>query len=186
MDTSHLHAYTGYDEVMLAYALHEIRIHDFIKVHIPKEDRPDGFNDDDSDLVISTPGRLIFNYAIPRELRYFYKRHEKRVDENGNVTEVVNNGLGVTIGKKQMGKLVNDCFKKLGFKATGDLLDSVKSLGFHYALVSGISIGIYDVAVPPEKDGILEDGDEKVEQIKRYFRRGLMTDDERYRRVVEI
>ena len=185
MDTSHLHAYTGYDEVMLAYALHEIRIHDFIKVHIPKEDRPDGFNDDDSDLVISTPGRLIFNYAIPRELRYFYKRHEKRVDENGNVTEVVNNGLGVTIGKKQMGKLVNDCFKKLGFKATGDLLDSVKSLGFHYALVSGISIGIYDVAVPPEKDGIL-DGDEKVEQIKRYFRRGLMTDDERYRRVVEI
>ena len=186
MDTSHLHAYTGYDEVMLAYALHEIRIHDFIKVHIPKEDRPDGFNDDDSDLVISTPGRLIFNYAIPRELRYFYKRHEKRVDENGNVTEVVNNGLGVTIGKKQMGNLVNDCFKKLGFKATGDLLDSVKSLGFHYALVSGISIGIYDVAVPPEKDGILEDGDEKVEQIKRYFRRGLMTDDERYRRVVEI
>ena len=186
MDTSHLHAYTGYDEVMLAYALHEIRIHDFIKVHIPKEDRPDGFNDDDSDLVISTPGRLIFNYAIPRELRYFYKRHEKRVNENGNVTEVVNNGLGVTISKKQMGKLVNDCFKKLGFKATGDLLDSVKSLGFHYALVSGISIGIYDVAVPPEKDGILEDGDEKVEQIKRYFRRGLMTDDERYRRVVEI
>ena len=82
-----------------------------------------------------------------------------------------------------MGKLVNDCFKKLVFKATGDLLDSVKSLGFHYALVSGISIGIYDVAVPPEKDGILEDGDEKVEQIKRYFRRGLMTDDERYRRV---
>ena len=197
MDTSRLHAYTGYDEVMLAYALHEIRIHDFIKVHIPKEDRPDGFNDDDSDLVITTPGRLIFNYAIPRELRFFYKRHEKRTDENGKTYEVVNNGLGITIGKKQMGKLVNDCFKKLGFKATktesvdlvllaGDLLDSVKALGFHYALISGISIGIYDVAVPPEKDKILEDGDEKVEQIKRFFRRGLMTDDERYRRVVEV
>lgn len=50
-----------------------------------------------------------------------------------------------------MGKLVNDCFKKLGFKETGDLLDSIKSLGFHYALVSGISIGIYDVAVPEAK-----------------------------------
>ena len=186
MDSSRLHAFTGYDEVMLAYNLHEIRIHDFIKVHIPKEDRPDGFNDDDSDLVITTPGRLIFNYAIPRELRFFYKRHEKRVDEKGNTYEVVNNGLGITIGKKQMGKLVNDCFKRLGFKATGDLLDSVKALGFHYALISGISIGIYDVAVPPEKDKILEDGDEKVEQIKRFFRRGLMTDDERYRRVVEV
>ena len=186
MDTSRLHAYTGYDEVMLAYALHEIRIHDFIKVRIPKEDRPDGFNEDDKDLVITTPGRLIFNYAIPRELRFFYKRHEKRVDENGKTYEVVNNGLGITIGKKQMGKLVNDCFKKLGFKATGDLLDSVKALGFHYALVSGISIGIYDVAVPPEKDKILADGDAKVEQIKKFFRRGLMTDDERYRRVVEV
>lgn len=48
----------------------------------------------------------------------------------------------------------------------------MKALGFHYALISGISIGIYDVAVPPEKDKILEDGDEKVEQIKRFFRRG--------------
>ena len=186
MDTSKLRAYTGYDEVMLAYNLHQIKIHDFIKVFIPKEDRPDGFNESDDDLVITTPGRLIFNYAIPRELRFFYKRHEKRLDENGNTYTVENNGLGVTIGKKQMGKLVNDCFKKLGFKATGDLLDSVKALGFHYALISGISIGIYDVAVPPEKDKILEDGDEKVEQIKRFFRRGLMTDDERYRRVVEV
>ena len=186
MDTSKLRAYTGYDEVMLAYNLHQIKIHDFIKVFIPKEDRPDGFNESDEDLVITTPGRLIFNYAIPRELRFFYKRHEKRLDENGNTYTVENNGLGVTIGKKQMGKLVNDCFKKLGFKATGDLLDSVKALGFHYALISGISIGIYDVAVPPEKDKILEDGDEKVEQIKRFFRRGLMTDDERYRRVVEV
>ena len=171
MDTSELRAYTGYDEVMLAYNLHQIKIHDFIKVFIPKEDRPDGFNESDDDLVITTPGRLIFNYAIPRELRFFYKRHEKRLDENGKTYTVENNGLGVTIGKKQMGKLVND---------------SVKALGFHYALISGISIGIYDVAVPPEKDKILEDGDEKVEQIKRFFRRGLMTDDERYRRVVEV
>ena len=62
----------------------------------------------------------------------------------------------------------------------------MKALGFHYALVSGISIGIYDVAVPPEKDKILADGDKKVEQIKKFFRRGLMTDDERYRRVVEV
>ena len=186
MDTSRLHAYTGYDEVMLAYTLHEIRIHDFIKVRIPKEDRPDEFQDNCDDLVITTPGRLIFNYNIPRELRFFYKRHEKRVGEDGSTYEVENVGLGITIDKKQMGKLVNNCFLKLGFKRTGDLLDSVKAMGFHYALVSGISIGIYDVAVPPEKDGILEDGDRKVEQIKKFYRRGLMTNDERYRRVVEI
>ncbi len=163
LDSSKFHAFTGYDEVMLAYALKQIRIHDFIKVDVPGHG-----------LVVTTPGRLIFNYAIPEPLRFFYTRPDGV------------EGLGITIGKKQMGKLVNDCFKKLGFKATGDLLDSIKSLGFHYALVSGISIGIYDVAVPEIKDTILEDSEKQVEKVKKFYRRGLMTDDERYRKVVKI
>ena len=163
LDSSKFHAYTNYDEVMLAYALKQVGIHDFIKVEVPGHG-----------LVVTTPGRLIFNYAIPEELRFFYKR-------NDGIT-----GLGVTIGKKQMGKLVNDCFKKLGFKATGDLLDSIKALGFHYALISGISIGIYDVAVPEKKDHILSESDKQVEKVKKFYRRGLMTEEERYRKVVKI
>lgn len=163
LDPSKFHAFTNYDEVMLAYALNQVQIHDFIKVDIPGHG-----------LVITTPGRLIFNYAIPKPLRFFYKRPDGK------------EGLGITIGKKQMGKLVNDCFKKLGFKETEDLLDSIKSLGFHYALVSGISIGIYDVAVPEAKNDILSASEAQIEKIKEYFRRGLMTDDERYRKVVKI
>ena len=163
LDPSKFHAFTNYDEVMLAYALNQVQIHDFIKVDIPGHG-----------LVITTPGRLIFNYAIPEPLRFFYKRPDGK------------EGLGITIGKKQMGKLVNDCFKKLGFKETGDLLDSIKALGFHYALVSGISIGIYDVAVPKAKNDILSASEAQIEKIKEYFRRGLMTDDERYRKVVKI
>ena len=163
LDSSKFHAYTNYDEVMLAYALKQVGIHDFIKVEVPGHG-----------LVVTTPGRLIFNYAIPEELRFFYKRNDGTT------------GLGVTIGKKQMGKLVNDCFKKLGFKATGDLLDSIKALGFHYALISGISIGIYDVAVPEKKDHILAESDKQVEKVKKFYRRGLMTEEERYRKVVKI
>ena len=163
LDSSKFHAYTNYDEVMLAYALKQVGIHDFIKVEVP------GYG-----LVVTTPGRLIFNYAIPEELRFFYKRNDGTT------------GLGVTIGKKQMGKLVNDCFKKLGFNATGDLLDSIKALGFHYALISGISIGIYDVAVPEKKDHILSESDKQVEKVKKFYRRGLMTEEERYRKVVKI
>lgn len=163
LDSSKFHAYTDYDEVMLAYALKQVGIHDFIKVEVPGHG-----------LVVTTPGRLIFNYAIPEELRFFYKRNDGTT------------GLGVTIGKKQMGKLVNDCFKKLGFKATGDLLDSIKALGFHYALISGISIGIYDVAVPEKKDHILSESDKQVEKVKKFYRRGLMTEEERYRKVVKI
>lgn len=163
LDSSKFHAYTNYDEVMLAYALKQVGIHDFIKVEVPGHG-----------LVVTTPGRLIFNYAIPEELRFFYKRKDGTT------------GLGITIGKKQMGKLVNDCFKKLGFKATGDLLDSIKALGFHYALISGISIGIYDVAVPEKKDHILSESDKQVEKVKKFYRRGLMTEEERYRKVVKI
>ena len=163
MDVSQLHCYTGYDEVMLAYTLKKLKIHDFIKVDIPGHG-----------LVVTTPGRLIFNFVLQEPMRFYYKRPDGQ------------EALGITIGKKQMGKLVNDTFKKLGFTETAKLLDNVKALGFHFALVSGISIGINDVAVPPEKDKILAEADKQVARVKAYFRRGFITDNERYRKVVEI
>ena len=163
MDVSQLHCYTGYDEVMLAYTLKKLKIHDFIKVDIPGHG-----------LVVTTPGRLIFNFVLQEPMRFYYKRPGGQ------------EALGITIGKKQMGKLVNDTFKKLGFTETAKLLDNVKALGFHFALVSGISIGINDVAVPPEKDKILAEADKQVARVKAYFRRGFITDNERYRKVVEI
>lgn len=163
LDPRTLHAFTGYDEVMTAYALKDVGIHEFILVRIPGHGK-----------VVTTPGRLIFNFAIAEPLRFYYKRSDGY------------EGLGITIDKKKMGKLVNDCFKKLGFTKTGELLDSIKALGFHYALVSGISIGINDVAVPESKDKILADSDKLVEKVKNYYRRGLMTEEERYKRVVAI
>ncbi len=163
IDAGSLRAFTGYDEVMLAYNLKKVDVHEFIQVRIPGHGR-----------VVTTPGRLIFNFAIPEPLRFFYKRKDGR------------EALGILIDKKQMGKLVNNCFHKLGFKETGDLLDSIKSLGFHYALISGISIGIKDVAVPKEKAQILAEKDKEVDRVKQYFRRGLITENERYRKTVDI
>ncbi len=169
VDYKTLPVYTGYKEIMLAYteAKDEGKggefLHHFVLMDIPGHG-----------LVISTPGRIIFNYAIPEVLRYFHKRGDGR------------ECLGVVIDKKQMGKLVNNCFRKLGFKATGDLLDSIKALGFHYALVSGISIGIGDVAVPESKNAILAKHDAEVERVKRFFRRGLITNEERYKQIVQI
>ncbi len=161
--------FTGYDEIMLAYTAAKDEdkgleyLHSFIRMEIPGHG-----------LVITTPGRVIFNYAIPEELRAFHKRSDGR------------ECLGVVIDKKQMGKLVNTCFRKLGFKATGELLDSIKSLGFHYALISGISIGINDVAVPESKNAIIAEKDAEVEKVKTFFRRGLITEAERYKKVIDI
>lgn len=169
LDYHTLPVFTGYDEIMLAYnaAKDENRggefLHQFIRMDIPGHG-----------LVITTPGRVIFNYAIPGELRAFHTRKDGR------------ECLGVVIDKKQMGRLVNDCFRKLGFKIAGDLLDSIKALGFHYALVSGISIGINDVAVPENKNEIISRRDAEVERVKKFFRRGLITNDERYQKVVKI
>ncbi len=169
VDYKTLPVYTGFKEIMLAYteAKDEGKggefLHHFVRMDIPGHG-----------LVIATPGRIIFNYAIPEVLRYFHKRSDGR------------ECLGVVIDKKQMGKLVNNCFRKLGFKATGDLLDSIKALGFHYALVSGISIGIGDVAVPESKNKILAKHDAEVERVKRFFRRGLITNEERYKQIVRI
>ena len=169
VDYDTLPLFTGYDEIMLAYnaAKDEDKgleyLHRFIRMEIPGHG-----------LVITTPGRVIFNYAIPEVLRAFHKRADGR------------ECLGVVIDKKQMGKLVNNCFRKLGFKATGELLDSIKALGFHYALISGISIGINDVAVPESKNAIIAEKDAEVERVKNFFRRGLITEAERYKKVVDI
>ena len=169
VDYKTLPVYTGFKEIMLAYteAKDEGKggefLHHFVRMDIPGHG-----------LVISTPGRIIFNYAIPEVLRFFHKRSDGR------------ECLGIVIDKKQMGKLVNNCFRKLGFKATGDLLDSIKALGFHYALVSGISIGIGDVAVPDSKNAILAKHDAEVERVKRFFRRGLITNEERYKQIIQI
>ena len=135
-----LPAYTGYDEIMLAYdqAKDEKRGGEFLQ-HFIRMDIPG------HGLVITTPGRVIFNYAIPEVLRYFHKRGDGR------------ECLGVVIDKKQMGKLVNNCFRKLGFKATGE-----------------------------NKNEIIAKKDAEVERVKNFFRRGLITDAERYKKVVEI
>ena len=169
VDYDHLPLFTGYDEIMLAYTAAKDEdkgleyLHSFIRMDIPGHG-----------LVITTPGRVIFNYAIPEVLRAFHKRSDGR------------ECLGVVIDKKQMGKLVNTCFRKLGFKATGELLDSIKALGFHYALISGISIGINDVAVPESKNAIIAEKDAEVEKVKTFFRRGLITEAERYKKVIDI
>ena len=186
IDSSKLHAYSGYDEVMLAYELHKIQLHDFIKVYIPKEECPDGFNQNKVTFVITTPGRLIFNHAIPRELRFFYTWIENRFDGNGKIHKTINTGLGLTIDKKRMTKLVDDCFKKLGNDKTVTLLENIKRLGLHYATISGVSIGIHDLVIPKEKECIIQNGEKQVEKVRNAFVRGLITADEKDKSYVSI
>jgi DNA-directed RNA polymerase subunit beta' len=118
----------------------------------------------DGEIIQTTAGRLIFNQVIPPELGFF--------------NEVV--------GKKQLGQIVARCFYTLGNEATAEVLDGIKKLGFNFSTKAGITIGITDIVIPEKKKTILTEAEKQVETIENQFRRGLITEEERYQLVIAV
>ena len=118
----------------------------------------------DMGLIETTVGRIIFNEVIPKELGYYNQVADKKV----------------------LSKIVDDCYRKLGFAKTSQLLDGIKKLGFTFATRAGITIGIQDITIPEQKRQILKEAEQQVERVELQYRRGLITDDERYRKVIGI
>jgi DNA-directed RNA polymerase subunit beta' len=112
----------------------------------------------------STLGRFLFNDALPKELRFIDK----------------------VVDRKILGGLVADLFRLFGNQTTAEVLDRVKALGFSYATRAGITISVADINIPAQKKAILAQAEEEVTQVARQYRRGLITADERYERVIEI
>jgi DNA-directed RNA polymerase subunit beta' len=110
----------------------------------------------------TTVGRLIFNQVIPDELGY----------------------INDIVGKKALGQIVGKCYRQLGYERTDSLLDGIKNLGFKYATKAGITAGITDVEIPTAKKAILAQADLDVEKVEQQYRRGLITEEERYERVI--
>ena len=96
------------------------------------------------------------------------------------------NCLGVLMSKKQIGKLVDACFHLVGNTKTAELLDKIKAIGYHYARQAGMSIAISDIQIPAEKWDILNEADKKVQNAYAMYQRGLITENERYNKSVEI
>jgi DNA-directed RNA polymerase subunit beta' len=147
------------EEAIMAYENKYVSLHAKVKVRLKDVTGPDGSN-----LIETTVGRVIFNEVIPRELGYINKVAEKKV----------------------LSKIVDDCYRKLGFSATTKLLDGIKKLGFTYATRAGVTIGIQDITIPEAKKEILKEAEQMVEKVETQYRRGLITDDERYRTVIEV
>lgn len=114
-------------------------------------------------LLETTVGRLIFNEALPSSLRYFNK----------------------VADKKTLGRIVDICYRKEGYARTAQLLDDLKRLGYSYATKAGVTIGISDITIPEEKKKILSEAEEKVNTVEKQYRRGFITAEERYRKVIE-
>ncbi|MFY9377246.1 MAG: DNA-directed RNA polymerase subunit beta' [Peptococcia bacterium] len=129
-----------------------------VELHEPIKVRYNG------EIIETTTGRLIFNQVIPEKVGYYNE----------------------VIGKKQLGKIVAKCFREYGNAATAKMLDGIKRLGFTYSTRAGITIGITDIKIPETKASLLESADKQVEEIATMYRRGLITDDERYQLVIGV
>ena len=125
-------------------------------------------------LVKTSVGRMIFNEILPPELRYFHQ------DKDNNWH------LGIVMNKKELGKLVANCFNTFGATKTAEVIDKVKNLGYHYACVAGMTVAISDVEVPEDKKTIIESTKALVNKVEKQYSRGKFTEEERYKRVVDL
>ncbi|MFZ5777113.1 MAG: DNA-directed RNA polymerase subunit beta' [Bacillota bacterium] len=112
----------------------------------------------------TTVGRIIFNEKLPAELGY----------------------QNQAISRKDLGRITAECYRKLGTAATAEMLDGIKELGFHFATQAGATIGVSDLEVPPAKAEILAEAEKAVGEVTRQYKRGLITNEERYQKVIEI
>ena len=165
--------FSSEDEAIMAYSLGQITLQSPIKVRITRT-----FGDETgSKLIDTTLGRLIFNEALPQDLG-FVKREclddmfALEVDE--------------LVGKKQLSRIVDQCFHTQGEHKTAQVLDKIKALGFKYSTVGAITVSVADIKVPEVKKTMLEDADEAVRKVNSLYRRGLLSEDERYNRVINI
>ena len=160
------------DEALMAYDEGIVGIHAPIKVRMSKE--IDG--EIVTGLVDATPGRLIFNEKIPQDLGFV----ERKTKQDMLKLEIME-----TCGKKQLGKIVDKCIRIHGFNRTAEVLDDIKSMGYKYSTKGALTVSFSDIFVPEEKPALIAASEKKVAQIDKKYKRGFITDTERYRLVVK-
>src|SRR5579859_3396116 len=167
-------AFSDFDDAKLAYDIGVIDLQAQIKLRIPSAAPLNGEGEEDagSQIVNTTMGRAIFNEAINSVLR----THGQ--DALPYFNEIVD--------RAGLKKIVAGLIRRYGNEDTAQVLDAIKRLGFRYATQSGTTIAISDITMPTSKDEILKVADDEVQRIERDYRRGLITDDERYNEVIEV
>ena len=154
-------------EAEKAYRSGNADLHAKVKVRISQSvANEDGVVEDTITIIDTTVGRAILSLILPKGMPF----------------ESINQALG----KKQISSLLNECYRRLGLKDTVVFADQVMYTGFHYAMKSGVSIGIDDLVIPPVKASIIESAEAEVTEINQQFQSGLVTAGEKYNKVIDI
>ncbi|MEE1072543.1 MAG: DNA-directed RNA polymerase subunit beta' [Cellulosilyticum sp.] len=159
-------------EALLAYDNKEITLHAPIKVR--RSITIDG--EVYTGITDATVGRIIYNEIIPQDLGFVNRKKE----ENKLKYEV-----DFLVGKKELGKIIKKCINTHGATDTAILLDNIKALGYKFSTRGSLTVSVSDMRVPPEKPMYLEEAQKEVDHVTKLFRRGLMTDEERYNKVIQ-
>ncbi len=167
-----VHNYSSVEEAIAAYSDGTIGLHAPIRVRYGKE--IDGTMQ--YRIIDATVGRLIYNEPIPQDLGF--------VDRN-DPEHAFDLEVDFLVGKKQLGKIIDKCIRRHGFTIATEMLDKIKALGYKYSTKGAISVSIADMVVPEIKYELVKQAEGKVVEIEQFYRQGYITDEERYRLVVQ-
>ena len=162
------------EEAIMAYENKEVGMHAKIFVRMSKVDEE---GNERHKKVETTVGRIIFNKGIPQDLG-FVDRSNPENEFEPEINFVTN--------KKMLGKIIGKCIDKHGLARTAELLDYIKATGFKQSTTSGITVSIEDAKVPEAKKTILDNASQEVQNVLKQYKRGLITEDERYQSVIKI
>ena len=166
-------AFKSVNEAILAYENDALTLHSRIKVRVSKT-MPDGTVK--TGTIESTLGRFIFNEIIPQDLGFV----DREVEGNELLLEI-----DFHVGKKQLKQILEKVINTHGSTATAEVLDAVKSIGYKYSTRAAMTVSISDMTVPPQKPEMIQKAQDTVDKITKNFKRGLITEEERYKEVVE-
>ncbi|MBC5630869.1 DNA-directed RNA polymerase subunit beta' [Clostridium sp. NSJ-6] len=160
------------DEAIMAYNTGAIAVHASINVRMFREVNGEMKHG----IIKTTVGKIIFNESIPQDLGY--------VDRE-NPETMFNLEVDFLITKKTLGVLIDKCYTKHGPTNTSIMLDKIKALGYHYSSIGAVTVAASDMIVPDAKYELLKDAEQTVDKIEKMYKRGFISEDERYERVIE-
>ncbi|MCA1321918.1 DNA-directed RNA polymerase subunit beta' [Bacillus tianshenii] len=185
------------NEALIAYANGYVHLHTRVAVHAGSLDNETFTPEQKQKLLITTVGKMIFNEILPPSFPYINEPTKHNLEVNTPDKYFVEKGANVKeaiqqqelidpFKKKILGNIIAEVFKRFKITETSKMLDRMKNLGFRYSTKAGITVGVADIVVLKEKEEILVEAQTKVDTVLKQFRRGLITEEERYDRVISI
>jgi DNA-directed RNA polymerase subunit beta' len=151
-------------EAITACEMGKVHIHARVKVRLPEGKKVrDESGESEGGIIETSPGRCLFNDILDERMPFY----------------------NMPMGKKQLGGVIHDCYEIAGGRETIDLLDNVKELGFKQATLAGLSFGLIDLRIPPEKQGIIDATQKRVDRIQKNYQSGVLTEGERYNQIID-